>query len=793
MSDVPRGRRRSRLGRRWARIRRGAENALELLREGRLGAPYRAPFDVAATTPTYTLRRYTRDAPADRARFPSPVLFVPPLMVTAEVYDISPELSATTFLAAHGADVWLVDFGAPEEIEGGLDRTLDDHVLAIDACVDHVVAATGAPVHLVGYSQGGMFCYQAAAYRKSADVRSVVTFGAPVDLRKNLPVKVHGRLVEGAVGAARRLIDGPLAELEGLPGALSSRGFKLLAPASELKHLIGTLGALHDRDALLAAEPKRRFLGGEGFIAWPGPAFRRFVDDFVVHNRMKGGGFVINGRSVSLSDITTPVLAFVGTRDDLARPPAVRAIARVAVRARCHLVDVDAGHFGLVVGASAMASSWPTVRDWLAWCDGAGPEPAALSAPPAAPEAAAPAPRAVGRLYDLAGDVVDGLWQRLGAVGVEASEVISAIRWQLPRVARLASLAPHSRVGLAHTLAEQADAIGDETLLLWRGRAFTYAAADARVDAIAAALHGAGVRRGHHVAALLGDHPDHLTAIAAVNRLGAVVVLSCQPLPPRDTREQEPGRLGVALAAAETDHVIADPEHVALACAAFGPGVFLLGAAAAPTASPPPPDVVDLDRAALAGGPEAPAPAMGGGRADDLAAILVSEAAAEGQAPTLTRVTNGAWVVAGLTVATLGELTPRDTVLAWLPLGRRAADLLVAVGAALVGGARFALAPDVSAAELWPVARNAGATVIVCSPERLDALLAEPAHALDPRHPVRLFIGGPVAEASRAAFVARFGRASLRELLAADLLAADPPAADPPAADPSAAIRDPTP
>ncbi|MCA9518936.1 MAG: hypothetical protein KC635_28565, partial [Myxococcales bacterium] len=140
------------------RLRRGAENALELLREGRLGAPYRAPFDVVHEDPRYTLRHYlpAEDAAGD-VDGTSPVLFVPPLMVTSEVYDISPELSATAFLAAQGVDVWLCDFGAPEEISGGLDRTLDDHVLGISDAVDRVVAYTGRDVHLVGYSQGGMF------------------------------------------------------------------------------------------------------------------------------------------------------------------------------------------------------------------------------------------------------------------------------------------------------------------------------------------------------------------------------------------------------------------------------------------------------------------------------------------------------------------------------------------------------------------------------------------------------------------------------------------------------------
>ena len=34
------------------------------------------------------------------------------------------------------------------------------------------------------------------------------------------------------------------------------------------------------------ASESGRFLAGDGFVAWPGPAFRAFVDQFVVHNRI---------------------------------------------------------------------------------------------------------------------------------------------------------------------------------------------------------------------------------------------------------------------------------------------------------------------------------------------------------------------------------------------------------------------------------------------------------------------------------------------------------------------------
>ena len=54
---------------------------------------------------------------------------------------------------------------------------MTDHVIAVSEAIAEVRRVTGRDVHLMGYSQGGMFAYQAAAYRQTRDVASIVTFG----------------------------------------------------------------------------------------------------------------------------------------------------------------------------------------------------------------------------------------------------------------------------------------------------------------------------------------------------------------------------------------------------------------------------------------------------------------------------------------------------------------------------------------------------------------------------------------------------------------------------------------
>src|SRR3954470_20200270 len=326
-NPTERRRRQVRWARRLRRIGRAWDNALELARAGRLTAPYGAPFELIHEERVYRLRRYARETSPAAAPGPAaPLLLVPPLMVAAEVYDISPDVSAVAYLGRSGVDVWLVDFGAPEREEGGMSRTLDDHVRAVSQAVERVRAATGRDVHLAGYSQGGMFCYQAAAFRRSAGIASILALGSPVDLHRTLQVGEDA--TERLLGGLRAALSWPLARIEGLPGFLTSTGFKLLSARKEVRQLVDFVRNLHDREALEKREARRLFLGGEGFVAWPGPAFRKFVDELIVGNRMASGGFVIDGHTVALADITCPILYFVGNSAETGRPAAVRGIRR---------------------------------------------------------------------------------------------------------------------------------------------------------------------------------------------------------------------------------------------------------------------------------------------------------------------------------------------------------------------------------------------------------------------------------------------------------------------------------
>ncbi|MDQ3036887.1 MAG: alpha/beta fold hydrolase, partial [Myxococcota bacterium] len=768
------------VGRAFRRLSTSARNAVEVMRIGRLGAPYAAPFEIALEDGVSKLRRYlppARDgevgawsAPAGSEELGSIVL-VPPLMLTSEIYDISPELSAVTLLTRAGLDVWLVDFGAPERTPGGMERTLDDHVRAVDRAIDEARRQTGRDVHLAGYSQGGMFCYQTAALRRSAGIASIITFGSPVDIRRNLP-GIGAQAAERVIAAARRAVELPLQQIEGLPGFLTSTGFKLLSVRKEVQQLVEFVQKLHDRSALEKRESRRRFLGGEGFVAWPGPALRTFVDEFIVHNRLASGGFVIDGRTVTLADVTCPILYFVGETDEIARAPSVRAIREAAPAAELHEIPLRAGHFGLVVGSKAMTISWPSVIEWVRWRDASGELPAMLRGE--APVRARPlddiddedfddVPVDVEAFYDVATSAVDAVWSRLGDVGREVGEMIDSLRWQVPRLQKLRAIEPHTRISMGRALADQAAAIGDHTFFLWKGRAFTYRDADRRVDNVVRGLVHCGVGKGSKVGVLMTTRPSYLSIVCALNRMGAVAVL-LSPDSTRITVEQ-------AQRLAPMDFLVTDPDHAAHARAAYAGPVLSLGGGA-PVASSVeaalPEGVLDME----AIDPEAVVlPAWyepDAGVASDLACIVFTagrEVGGRGEIAKAARITNRRWAFSALGAAAGCTLTSNDTVYCCLPL-HHAAGMLVAVGGALVGGSRLALARRYDPELLWPEVRRYGATVVFYAGDMLRALVEAPPSSMDAHSPVRLFAGSGMRMDVWERLVHRFGRASVIEFYA---------------------------
>jgi putative long chain acyl-CoA synthase len=730
------------------RVRATARNVGEVVRFGGLDTGEEsAPYAVAAENRIYRLRHYFA---GDSTPGAVPIVLVPPLMLTAEVWDVSPSASAVTELHKQGLDVWVVDFGHPDRDPGGLERDLADHVLAVSDAVDVVHDASDRDVILSGYSQGGMFVYQAAALRHGKGIDSVVTFGAPVDASAPLPIPLSPEAASRLAGA---IIDSGLLRRIAVPGWFSRLGFKLLTPAKSLRNRARFLLALHDRDALLPRERQRQFLEVDGWTAWSGPAVANFLEMYFQHNRILEGGFVIDDRLVTLADIDLPVLTVVGSIDTIGHPDSVRAIRRAAPNAEVYELTLRAGHFALVVGSTAMQHTWPAVAAWARWRSRAEPLPDTIV--PAQDVASSATRPARGRPNPVSAAVEVGVGaSRLLVDGARraadaARGVVSAAPAQLPRLQRLEHIDPFTRISLGLLLDEQARRTPDGICFLFGDRAHRYEAVQHRVDSVVRGLLEIGVLPGQRIGILMSTRPSGFTAVAALSRLGATGVL----LRPGSDTERE-ARLGAI------DTVIVDPEHIEASrdltdvrCAVLGGGADLRTL---------PDGVIDMERidpdAVVVPSGFVPNPHC----ASDVAFVVFT---GEGAGTRAVEITNKRWALSALGTATAAALRPEDTVYSVTPLHHSSA-LLMSIGGAVAGGARFAMSTADDTGTFWDEVRRYGATHVSYTWTSLRGITYAPPNPNEQHNPIRMFIGSGMPRNLWARVTDRFPDARVLEFYA---------------------------
>ncbi|WP_036462279.1 acyl-CoA synthetase [Mycolicibacterium neoaurum] len=719
-----------------SRLLATAQNGIEVLRYGGLetGA-VPSPYQIIESVPMYRLRRYfPPDSRPGTAPAGPPVLMVHPMMMSADMWDVTREDGAVGILRAAGIDPWVIDFGSPDQVEGGMQRNLADHVVALSEAIDTVKRVTGSDVHLAGYSQGGMFCYQTAAYRRSKDLASIIGFGSPVDTLAALPMGIPPNV--GAV-AANFMADHVFSRID-IPGWLARTGFQMLDPIKTTQARLDFLRQLHDREALLPREQQRRFLDSEGWIAWSGPAISELLKQFIAHNRMMSGGFNIRGELVTLADIKCPVLAVVGEVDDIGQPAAVRGIKAAAPQADTYEYLIRAGHFGLVVGSKAATQTWPTVASWVKWRSGDGELPEAVvpmgdqpdestdSGVALASRVAHGAAAASELAFELARSAADAVV----ATNKSARTLLVETARTLPRLARLGQINDHTRISLGRIMTEQALGHPDGEFLLFDGRVHTYEAVDRRVNNVVRGLIDVGVRQGVRVGVLMQTRPSALVAIAALSRLGAVAVL----MPP-DADLALAARLGGVV------EILTDPANLE-AARTLDRRVLVLGGGETRELQLPEPgsgsaEVIDMeridpDRVELPGWYR-PNP----GFARDVAYIAFATVNGELVA---RQITNYRWALSAFGTASAANLGNRDTVYCLTPL-HHPSGLLVSLGGAVVGGARIALSRGLAPDRFLHEIRQYGVTVVSYTWAMLREVIDDPSFVLNGTLSVRLFIG----------------------------------------------------
>lgn len=290
-----------------------------------------------------------------------PVLLVTPLAAPAICFDLRRDCSLVEHFVKAGRPTYLVEYG---------EISFRDRNLGMEHWVDEVIPEAirevsrhsgGRPVHVIGWSLGGIFSVLAAASDNTLPIASLTVVGSPFDVTQVplvAPLRPILKLTDG--GIVTRIYRA----MGGAPKPLVRRAFQLSSGTKILTKPIATLQHLDDAEWLAQIEAVDRFTAN--MIAYPGRTFGQLYHRMLKHNQLKTGTVNLSGHQIDLKAITVPVLVFAGNTDGIAPIPAVKAIVPLLPNAaEVRFEIVPGGHLGMLTGRAARTTTWVVMDEWI--------------------------------------------------------------------------------------------------------------------------------------------------------------------------------------------------------------------------------------------------------------------------------------------------------------------------------------------------------------------------------------------------------------------------------------------
>lgn len=304
--------------------------------------------------------------PVQRQRYRIPLVMVPPLGVFAWIFDLMADRSLVRYFLAHGYDVYLIDWGAPNRDDKYL--TLETYVghwlpLAMKAIREH---SGRDQLSMMGYCMGGLLCLLYLAASKDRGVVNLVTIASPVDMHKTASGRLSA-LIEAPAHLIRKTTGFRLDRLDDrlfhVPGPVLSFLFRMSNPMATVSSYVELLRNLGDDDYVA-----RYMTMNEWFTNmpdYPGGTVQALMRDMGLYNQMVRGRIKVGGVLANFADITANLLAFSGDNDAIVSVPAAEAVMAVVSSQDKTFQVVPGGHAGVFTGGKAAHTTWAISAAWL--------------------------------------------------------------------------------------------------------------------------------------------------------------------------------------------------------------------------------------------------------------------------------------------------------------------------------------------------------------------------------------------------------------------------------------------
>ncbi len=313
----------------------------------------RSAREVVWTHRGTTLYRYR----SDRRQFAVPVLLVFALINRPEIFDLRPGNSFVEFLIGEGHDVFLVDWGVPDEEDA--DMGLGEYVCdELHWAVRETLRRSGSEeLTLLGWCIGGTLCTMYCALHPEGPVRNAMLLTTPID--------PSGSLYANWVGGDDFDVDLIADSYPAVPGAGIDWANKLMKPVTNYLTMYRRLftGLLGGKDMRAGYQAMAKWVSDNP--PFPARAYREWITWMYKENRLVDGQLRLRGQRVDLRRIEQNLLVVTAGADHIAPPEGtVPLLSLVSSEDVTHL-DRPGGHIGLMAGSKAKTEIWPELADWL--------------------------------------------------------------------------------------------------------------------------------------------------------------------------------------------------------------------------------------------------------------------------------------------------------------------------------------------------------------------------------------------------------------------------------------------
>jgi polyhydroxyalkanoate synthase len=291
-------------------------------------------------------------------RYEPPLVFVHSLVSRSYILDLRPGNSTVEFFLDHGLDVFLIDWGVPDERDA--ENTFETYV---DEYLPRAIAAvrkeTGCDeVTLAGYCLGGVFSIVYGSAYPDAPVRNLILLATPVNFA-DMGIGV-APIAEGRLNA-----DDLVDETGNVPADALYAGFYMQAPTKEVALYATLLENLWNDEFVEGYQTMAQW--SRDHVPFPGGVARQMVDEVVRKNVLMTGKMRVGGRVVDFENFGGNVLNAFAEKDNVvplaAVEPAGRLVGRPERRTELRL---GGGHVTFATGNRAFKHTLPAIMEWIA-------------------------------------------------------------------------------------------------------------------------------------------------------------------------------------------------------------------------------------------------------------------------------------------------------------------------------------------------------------------------------------------------------------------------------------------